>query len=453
LLDLIRALAIWVVVLLLAQFAVRGQPRQVRNLAVMSVVAHLVATLGMSWLVLTQFGGDMLRYERDGAELANLMWRDSRMFAEVLNLFLQKEHMLPRRIVGASTSTGSMVAMSAFVTALVGSGTIVVASGFSAISYLSRLLLFQVARRWFSWARPDHVFIAVMLVPSVMVWSSGLFKEAVAVSGIGLLVWGTDVLLARKRILGGLLATFVGFWFVFLFKSFLLVPFALALGLQIYASRAAARGGRNWSFGFGQLISGAILGVIGVVALSSLFPQLSIQQLSDQASSLQELGQSFRGGSTYSLTDSLPSSPAGQFAYAPIAVFTSLYRPLLIEATNAVMVVNALETSLLLLASVLLVRGRWTERVKMVASSPALLFCLLFVLATAMGVGLATTNLGTLSRYRMPLVPFFALLLVVLHSRVTVRGPARSTSRHRESSSPATASPLQPSGASRSLAP
>lgn len=452
-LDLIRALAIWVVVLLIAQFAVRGQSSQVRSLTFLSVVAHFVATLGMSWLVLNQFGGDMLRYERDGSELASLMWRDSRMFSEVMNLFLQSEHMLPRRIVGAGTSTGSMVAMSAFVTALVGSGTVVVATAFSAISYLSRLLLFQVARRWFTWARPDYVFIAVMLVPSVMVWSSGIFKEAVAVSGIGLLVWGADVLLARRRIAGGLLAAFIGFWFVFLFKSFLLVPFALALGLQLYASRAAASGGRNWSFGAGQLISGSILGVIGVVALSSIFPQLSIQQLSDQASSLQEIGRTVRGGSTYSLTESLPSSPTGQLAYAPMAVFTSLYRPLIVEANNAVMVVNALETTLLLLASVLLIRGRWTDRLKLVASSPALLFCLLFVLATAMGVGLATTNLGTLSRYRMPLVPFFALILVVLHSRVSVRSPARSMSRGRESSSSASPTSFQPSGASRSLAP
>ncbi|MBU6160992.1 MAG: hypothetical protein KGO50_07700 [Myxococcales bacterium] len=452
-LDLIRALAIWVVTLLIAQLAVRDQPRQVRNLVVMSVAAHLAATLGMSWLVVTQFGGDMLRYERDGAELSTLMWRDSRMFGEVMNLFLQSEHMLPRRIIGAGTSTGSMVAMSAFVTMLVGTGTVVVASAFSAISYLTRLMLFQVARRWFAATRPDYVFIAIMLVPSVMVWSSGIFKEAVAVSGLALLIWGTDVLMARTRILAGLVANFFGFWFVFLFKSFLLVPFALALGLQIYASRAAARGGPKWSFGVGQLVFGAVLGVLGVIALSSLVPQLSIQQLSDQASNLQNLGQSVRGGSTYSLGVSIPSSPVGQLAYAPVAVFTSLYRPLIIEATNAIMVVNALETTLLLLASILLLRGRWSERVAMVVRSPALLFCLVFVFATALGVGLATTNLGTLSRYRMPLVPLFALILVVLHSRVAVRGPVRSTMRRRESSLPATPSPLQPSGASRSLAP
>lgn len=446
-------MAIWLVVLLAAQLVLRDQPRKVRDFAFMSVVAHLAATLGMAWLVVTRFGGDMLRYEKDGAELANLMWRDSRMIAEVTNLFLQVDHMLPRRLVGAGTSTGSMVALSGFVTSIVGTGIIVVASVFSAASYLCRLLLFKVARRWFPFVRPDHVFFAIMLVPSVMVWSSGIFKEAVAVSGISLLIWGSDVLMARTRLIAGAAAIFVGFSLVYIFKTFFLVPFALALGLQVYASRAALRGGQKWSFGFGQLVFGAALGVFGLVALSSVVPQLSIKQLSEQASHLQQIGQSVQGGSSYSLTDILPSSAFAQMAYAPVAIFTSLYRPLLLEAKNAIMVVNALETTYLMVASILLFRGQWSERVAILTRSPALLFCLVFVLATGLGVGLATTNLGTLSRYRMPLVPLFALILVVLHSPVAVQNPPRSMVRRREPLSPAPAAPIQTSGASRSLAP
>ena len=452
-LDFLRAVAIWLVVLLAAQLLLRDQPRKVRDFAVMSVAGHLAATIGMAWLVVNQLGGDMLRYEKDGAELANLMWRDSRMVGEVMNLFFQVDHMLPRRLVGAGTSTGSMVALSAFVTSIVGTGIIVVASVFSAASYLCRLLLFKVARRWFPAVRPDYVFYAIMLVPSVMVWSSGIFKEAVAVSGICLLVWGFDVLMARTRLFAAAMAIFVGCWAIYLFKTFFLVPFALALGLQIYASRASARGGGKWSFGFGQLIFGAALGIFGLVALSSVVPQLSIQQLSEQASHLQQIGQSVRGGSSYSLTDILPNTAFEQMAYAPVAIFTSLYRPLLVEAKNAIMVVNSLETTFLMVTSMLLLRGRWSDRLAIVTRSPALLFCMVFVLATGLGVGLATTNLGTLSRYRMPLVPLFALILVVLHSPAAVQTPARSTVRRREPLSPAPASSIQPSGASRPLAP
>ena len=50
-------------------------------------------------------------------------------------------------------------------------------------------------------------------------------------------------------------------------------------------------------------------------------------------------------------------------------------------------------------------------------SSPlraALTFCAVFVLTFAVAVGLSTLNLGTLSRYRIPMMPFFTVLLFVL---------------------------------------
>ena len=46
--------------------------------------------------------------------------------------------------------------------------------------------------------------------------------------------------------------------------------------------------------------------------------------------------------------------------------------------------------------------------------TPFLVFCLVFVITFGLAVGLASTNLGTLSRYRAPLLPFFAVLLLVL---------------------------------------
>jgi hypothetical protein len=47
-------------------------------------------------------------------------------------------------------------------------------------------------------------------------------------------------------------------------------------------------------------------------------------------------------------------------------------------------------------------------------ANPLLVFAFMFVLGLGVAVGLTSTNLGTLSRYRVPLVPFFASLLVVL---------------------------------------
>jgi hypothetical protein len=64
-----------------------------------------------------------------------------------------------------------------------------------------------------------------------------------------------------------------------------------------------------------------------------------------------------------------------------------------------------------------LYRAGLRETLSQLVTRPFLGFCAVFVLLFGTGVGLATTNLGTLVRYRMPLIPFFAVLLVTLLQR------------------------------------
>jgi hypothetical protein len=84
------------------------------------------------------------------------------------------------------------------------------------------------------------------------------------------------------------------------------------------------------------------------------------------------------------------------------------------------MLVNALETTAILgLAIMAVYRNGLRGLLRRVSHAPLLMFCAVFVFGLALGVGLATTNLGTLSRYRVPFMPFFAILLLEL---AAVRG-------------------------------
>ena len=79
------------------------------------------------------------------------------------------------------------------------------------------------------------------------------------------------------------------------------------------------------------------------------------------------------------------------------------------------MFLNALETSALLFLTLrLLIRGGISRVSQAVLSSPLLVFCLVFTIVMGTAVGLASTNLGSLSRYRMPFMPFFVALVLSL---------------------------------------
>ena len=101
-----------------------------------------------------------------------------------------------------------------------------------------------------------------------------------------------------------------------------------------------------------------------------------------------------------------------------------LARPLPFEAHNLTSGLAALEMSAMLLALIVaVVRARPAGFFRTLRESPVLLFALIFALVSAAPIGLATTNFGTLSRYRAPIIPFYAGFVAILFAKYR-RAPA-----------------------------
>ena len=58
--------------------------------------------------------------------------------------------------------------------------------------------------------------------------------------------------------------------------------------------------------------------------------------------------------------------------------------------------------------------------------TPVFLGSMAFAVMLGMGVGLATTNFGSLSRYRMPLIPLYSTVVLVLALRVPAQARQRT---------------------------
>lgn len=253
---------------------------------------------------------------------------------------------------------------------------------------------------------------AILLVPSVVYWTSGLIKEGIAVGGLGFALSGAVALFQRRP--SGIPALVFGVLVVAMIKPYLLVPLSAGLGAWLYSDRSRGTNGRVvvrpvW------LLASVLGGAIGIAAVSRAFPEFSVDTLGEQAARMQYYGQKAAGGSFYLLGNPDERSILGQLKFAPLAVSTALYRPLLFEASNAVSLANAVETTAVLAVSVwLLARKGWAWSVANLVSNPSLAFSVAFSLPLALGVGLVSNNLGTLSRYRCPLVPFFVLVVITL---------------------------------------
>jgi hypothetical protein len=136
-------------------------------------------------------------------------------------------------------------------------------------------------------------------------------------------------------------------------------------------------------------------------------------------------------------------------ALVPLGVATALFRPLLIEGTNPLLAISALEMTVF---TVLVLRGLRNGRTVLLLARRSALFsmCITFVAVFSVALGISTTNLGTLARYRAPMMPFYAMALVGMSAAVRRRRepalrlrPLRVDSLGRHTSTAAKSIPLR----------
>jgi hypothetical protein len=213
--------------------------------------------------------------------------------------------------------------------------------------------------------------------------------------------------------------TLLSFYLVAIVKVYILVAFMPALALWILFSYS-----QKIQSGFLRNTIKVVI-LLGTVGSMSLFaPQLSeslgnysVENIAKTSTITREYvyGVSGDEGSGYDIGDVDPSL-AGMAKKLPISVLTTLYRPFLWEARKPIVLANAIEAFLFLLITLKVLFTIGIARVwKTISSDANIQFFLIFTLIFAFGVGLSSGNFGTLSRYRIPCLPFYAMSVVLIY--------------------------------------
>ena len=261
------------------------------------------------------------------------------------------------------------------------------------------------------------IAIATLFIPSVVFWGSGLLKDTLTLAAIGVLTFSIYKLFIQRRYsLWSIILMVLSAWVIFSVKKYILLCFLPALLLWVYAEQLASI----------KSLVGRILTVpvvIFVMIISGYYaiyfvgkddPRYSIDKLAETAQiTAYDIG-FYTGkdaGSTYSLGE-LDGTFVNMVGKAPQAINVSLFRPYLWEIKNPLMLLSALESVLMLMATIY-VAFKSRLRIKFLIN-PTVLFCLVFSITFAFAVGVSTFNFGTLARYKIPLLPFYTLALIFL---------------------------------------
>ena len=280
--------------------------------------------------------------------------------------------------------------------------------------YKALLMRYPGTERLFAWS--------IFFIPSLFFWGSGILKDTLAMAGLGWMLYGAvHMLYGRGGKITSLLAIFLGGLLTTSVKPYILVCFTPALGLWFFLHLT----GKIRSFYIRILLRpvGMVVAIVlSTYVLSLLGSSHDRYAVDNLVKTSQSVAQDIyflsgrNSGSRYYL-DGYDGSPAGMLKVLPQAINVSLFRPYLWEVNNPFMLLAALESFSLLLAT-LYILFRLIKGNNGLLKDHFWLLLIVFSLAFSFAIGVSTFNFGSLVRYRIPVLPCYAAALTIAYKKL-----------------------------------
>lgn len=368
-------------------------------------------------------GGDTVNYFLTSKAIANMLWKDAPVFANMMggarldeNYFYFDENTgFPAFWHGGVEGFVSRLLVPFILVSF--NSFIITAMMLAWVCYSGIWRLFLLFNEQFP-PLQKQLTISILFIPSVVFWGSGLLKDTITLSAVGWFTYHFYYFFIQKKykLLSGA--------YIFI-SSFLLVSikpyifFALIPGSIVWLSNERLKNVKNKLFrviaGPFFIVGGLLVGVFILTQMGDVLGVYSVDKVLNKAvESNMDQKQDYYGGNSFDIGDFDPTIQ-GVLGKAHLAITATLFRPFIWEARNPVMLLSGLEnTYLLLLTFFLLVKLKFFNFFTFIGETPLLLFSMLFALFFAFSVGLATSNFGSLVRLKIPCIPFFVSSLFVV---------------------------------------
>ncbi len=291
---------------------------------------------------------------------------------------------------------------------------------FAAISYSGVWALYRSFYKFFPVLHRE-LAIAVLFIPSVFFWGSGVLKDTITLGALGWATWAiVRIFFEKKGLTTAIPLLLASLYTIYAVKIYIVLCFLPAAILWVFSAHIARVPSQMARLLLTPLVLVAAvgLGYFAMLKLGEDNTRYSLDKVAQTAEItaryLAYVGES-QGGSVYTLGDDFDFSPAGMWRKFPLAVNVTLFRPYVWEAHNPVMLLSALESlATLWLTLLVLYKSGIRPFFKNIMAEPMVLFCLVFTIAFSFSVGISTYNFGSLVRYKIPMLPFCVAGLFIL---------------------------------------
>lgn len=264
-----------------------------------------------------------------------------------------------------------------------------------------------------------YVHLAILFIPSVSFWCAGVSKDTVILISFFHLFYLAYTMLYAKK--GKSFIHWVGVLFflyvIYRTRNFMLLPIVIPFFVAVIIHNLKKYNvSPILQIPINLLITGLIIGGstlylssesgANLIANNGFIKEAIVVQQDFKHNLLY-------GKNQYSLGE-IDNTPLGIIKSIPISIFSGIYKPLPWNGLSSSLILNALESMLLILLSIrIIITGHLYSWIQTIRKNEILVFCIVFVLIVAFMAGFTSIIYGVLVRIRAPLLPVFGMLLLI----------------------------------------
>lgn len=388
-------------------YFVRSQERAQRGALTLALLLRFAGGLVLGCVYFFYYRlGDTISYFADASRVADLITHDPAAYWN----FLVADEDAPLVVSGLMNQVPRalfMVKVTSLISFISANNYWVASLYFSLFAGLTAWLFFRTVVKAFPDAAPAAA-VAVLFLPSVVFWGSGITKENVALGSLFVLASAFLKLMTGNRvawfewILAGVaffLAWNLKYYWLAIFMPVVLTSLLIRKVFQLFVKPVKDRIlWLSWIFCFLLLVG----------AVSTVRPNFHFDHILHViAGNHQAFVQS---SPPESIIHFYPLNPewTDMVLNAPLALVSALFRPAVFDVHTVFQAFAAGENLFVLFVAVLALPAAG----KIFRSPHKILFVsvLVYTFVLAIFLALSTPNLGTLVRYRVGFLPFFLLL-------------------------------------------
>lgn len=295
---------------------------------------------------------------------------------------------------------------------------------FALFSFFGNWLLYKVFINYFPTIKTRLAW-ATLFVPSVAFWGTGILKDTITFGALGFLIYAIfKIFIHKNKIIRNIFILTFSIYLIMLLKAYIFLAFLPAGVMWIFNEQKE----KIKSSALKTILTPFFIVMI-IATLGGLFVMIGDSAGRFSISHLEQTTKDFQGwhkvasenGSGY-VIHSTGTSAMSLLKAFPESIIVTYFRPFLWESGNIVVLMGAIESLFFLLffLKVFLYKGKIFFFFRAIFSKPILQMSFIFILLFGFVVGFTSFNFGALARYKIPSMPIFSALLVMLSFQIDV---------------------------------